>query len=1619
MTRILIVDDDEFFRHQMVDRLTREIKDADLKVLEADDANEARGVLALAQDGVDIALVDNRLGPGDSGLQLLDEIHQKYPTVDTILFTGLDEMEVGMRAYELGAFRYMPKPFDANELVFVVRSLIRKRAVQFERNWLAVLNEITARVQQALTVEQVAETVVDGAAQLGFARVRLYLVEEDDHMGFMLRGLKQSGAPCLVDFEQERIPVEQTVYLRRAVETCELCFFSGPQLGEGYFHPRLKVGEGDWVVIPLLSRGQCIGVLSLDNASHPKRLRVEQRELLYLLARQVSAAIERAQRYEEDALIHHAVHAIMGRGSTEGNPENLDTLLRALYDELNVIVPTQNFVVALKHHDPAGHQRGWLYYALHIKDGSHLPPYWRPPDDPGLICHVVENAQEAMFLPTGTVEYRAIHKIRPALERQVQSWIGLPLVIGGKNIGVVILEDYEKHHRWSRRDFEMLRPIVNQLASFIQSAWINQQRLQMTIQLNMLQTASEKIMEIAEQQPADLPVDEWLWRATLTLATTSFGFGFDRAIVLTPEPNAEKLRVRMAIGCLNPKDPAPCNEAEILFRTFEEYIAHLQAGRVEVSPLHEQIADWVVDAEGALGEVLREHQLVLIPSATAKARLPQKLLDMLGVTDYVLTPAKAGDQLVGIVLLDTIRQREPQHLGALHRFDTLTNEIALIYENLRKARAQRQLLDIQHEVLVQAVSRPLKETLERICHAIQAISGADLAAIYPLQDSEDELLYDHDQTAHVGRYNPYRHYTNPKPTTLSRYVLLESKKPLLIEDVLQDQTLRSGERRADAPIIQAEGIRAAITAPIFGQRTGKPRGILYINYRSPRKFTEHDRTMAEAFAHLAATAIGNWRDAQGLRDTQEAREDELRRLGDVLEKALSADSDERQIVDLLLEAAPQLFHPLPVTPCIKIKKWRRSTTDGEPVEIHQLLYPSKSGLPEGSIPTEDQGGISSRAMARGEIQNVPDVRIDPDYRPRDPQTCSELDAPIRVDGQVVGVLNVESPQLAAFTAHHEEMAQRFAHVAALAIGNVRRQRNLQTVLSAASAVTGPTGFQETLNSIVAEVRKAIPDLSMLVIWYKDPDTHLPRLGSYYGVHHVAAMRREPPRREGAVHYGLTHTSPYYQPDVTVDPLLQGRTFVVNEGIQSTAILPLRAQGKAVGVMFFSFRTRHEFTDEERRLYPILAEVVASSVNDALQLHQTNRERKRLRVTQRVTEVISGGTTAEQVFAGVQQSLSRLYPRASVHLARHNERTGCLELSPDVGRPPIPLTGCTDYFVCRLAGESLRTGKKQVRTCRHGRRPQKRRPLSPGARSSLGATLISSDKDGWKRLLGVLLLESPDEDAFDRDDEAIIQNVARQTRIALERLEQEASARFRSTVIGHTAWATPIIHDINQYTGRILRRIERLQKEPALSDLGRQTLVELYEQTREMSNQVAAVDLRREELMPIVLDNELPQWIDDTLRERSVPIALDLDLNAPDVAVVAHPKALRRAIYDLTRNAMEAMGLEMENQQLRVSTRLSPEHGYLEISIHNNGPAIPANVQRKIFHDIYSNKGDERGIGLLFVRATVERMGGLVWLDSSSEEDGTTFMIRLKIHGAENEKEFDKEFDKETDNERST
>ena len=60
------------------------------------------------------------------------------------------------------------------------------------------------------------------------------------------------------------------------------------------------------------------------------------------------------------------------------------------------------------------------------------------------------------------------------------------------------------------------------------------------------------------------------------------------------------------------------------------------------------------------------------------------------------------------------------------------------------------------------------------------------------------------------------------------------------------------------------------------------------------------------------------------------------------------------------------------------------------------------------IPRE-QGGITWRAVERGEPQLVENVRSDPDYLTSDPSVRSEIAAPVRIGDEVVAVLDLEFP----------------------------------------------------------------------------------------------------------------------------------------------------------------------------------------------------------------------------------------------------------------------------------------------------------------------------------------------------------------------------------------------------------------------------------------------------------------------------------------------------------------------------------------------------------------------------------------------------------------------------------
>ncbi len=72
--------------------------------------------------------------PGMSGLELLRAVKECDPDLPVILTSGAPEPEMGTNALEHGAFRYLPKPFEANELVPLVRqALVLYRLAKLRR----------------------------------------------------------------------------------------------------------------------------------------------------------------------------------------------------------------------------------------------------------------------------------------------------------------------------------------------------------------------------------------------------------------------------------------------------------------------------------------------------------------------------------------------------------------------------------------------------------------------------------------------------------------------------------------------------------------------------------------------------------------------------------------------------------------------------------------------------------------------------------------------------------------------------------------------------------------------------------------------------------------------------------------------------------------------------------------------------------------------------------------------------------------------------------------------------------------------------------------------------------------------------------------------------------------------------------------------------------------------------------------------------------------------------------------------------------------------------------------------------------------------------------------------
>ncbi len=152
IARILVVDDEETAREELCEAL----RDGGPEVDGAGSGEEA--LEKVMKQSYDVCITDIRM-PGMSGIALLERLHHASPQLPIIVITAHSDLENAVAAYQGGAFEYLPKPFDIDEAVELVKKAARKNGSGSHDKSAQAKSDIPSLIGQAPAMQEVFRSI--------------------------------------------------------------------------------------------------------------------------------------------------------------------------------------------------------------------------------------------------------------------------------------------------------------------------------------------------------------------------------------------------------------------------------------------------------------------------------------------------------------------------------------------------------------------------------------------------------------------------------------------------------------------------------------------------------------------------------------------------------------------------------------------------------------------------------------------------------------------------------------------------------------------------------------------------------------------------------------------------------------------------------------------------------------------------------------------------------------------------------------------------------------------------------------------------------------------------------------------------------------------------------------------------------------------------------------------------------------------------------------------------------------------------------------------------------------------------------------------------------------------
>jgi len=737
--------------------------------------------------------------------------------------------------------------------------------------------------------------------------------------------------------------------------------------------------------LPLLYQNQVRGLLAVSNRATAPTFDQADEDLLGTFAAQATVTLENARLFQETNVRAEELAVLNELSQALTATLNVEEVLNETYRGVSRLLDTTNLYVALYHPE-----QDQVSFPLYAEGGRVRRLDERRQAGKGLTEYVIRT-REPLLVKENLDQWLEGQGIE-AVGRDAQSWLGVPMALGERVIGVIAVQSYTTPRLYDEHDQGLLTAIASQAAIAIQNARLYEQAGTRADEQAILAEMGSALTTILEMEG----VIESIHRYTSRLMDTSDFYvalyNLETGQVTFPLAFEEGQRVKW-----RPRQ---------LGKGMTEHVLQNRAPLL----IQENLAQW-----------LEENGVESIGQETEA---------WLGV------PMALGEQITGMI---AVQSYTPRRYDEHHRdlLSAVGNQAAIAIENIRlfeETQTRAEELTVLNE-LAQALSATLnmEQVLEETYQGVSRLVDTSNFYIGLYDPHKDEIAF----PINVSESQIDKEITVMSADEGLTGYIIRNRTSVLIQD---DMPAWLEERK-----MERVGQEAASWLGVPLMVGDKVLGVMVIqSYTIPRLYDEHDRALLTAIASQAAIAIQNARLFQESQISAR-REQLLRRIVATINVSEDLVADLSAIAQLLGELVPlDVLTLATYTPGeleFTLFTVGAETTGSHPAQTG-ARHPLKGTGPGWVITHKDPWREA-------------DLRLNKSFA-EDEQLVAEgivsrLLIPLQVGAQVVGAIGLASSQPGAFAKEHLPALRPVADQIALALERARLLEETQAALDEAQA----------------------------------------------------------------------------------------------------------------------------------------------------------------------------------------------------------------------------------------------------------------------------------------------------------------------------------------------------------------------------------------------------------------------------------------------------------------------------------------------------------------------------------------------------------------------------------------